>query len=64
MIAAFDSMLGGKIFDASQASSDDFEIQSKILSVMSATCDHLAIQSAIPKAHLTPNTTARRCEAP
>ena len=25
MIAAFDSMLGGTIFDASQASSDDFE---------------------------------------
>ena len=25
MIAAFDSMLGGTLFDASQASSDDFE---------------------------------------
>jgi len=25
MIAVFDSMLGGTIFDASQASSDDFE---------------------------------------
>jgi len=34
--------------------------QSKILSVMSATCDHLGIQSAIPKAHPTPNTMAMR----
>ena len=59
MIAAFDSMLGGTIFDASQASSDDFEHQSKILSVMSATCDYLAIQLAIPKVHPTPNTMAR-----
>ena len=62
MIAAFDSMLGGTIFDASQASSDDFETSE--FSVMSATCDHPRIQSAIPKAHPTPNTTTRRCEAP
>jgi len=38
--------------------------QSKIISVMSATCDHLGIQLAIRKAHLTPSTTARWCEAP
>jgi len=33
--------------------------QSKILLVMSATCDHVGIQLAIPKAHPIPNTTAR-----
>jgi len=29
MITAFDSILGGTIFDASQASSDDFETSEK-----------------------------------
>ena len=61
MIAAFDSMLGGTIFDASQASSHDFETsEQNPFGDVSATCDHLAIQSAIPKAHPTPNTTARQ----
>jgi len=46
MIAAFDSMLGGTIFDAAQASSDDFETSEQN-------------PFAIPKAHTTPNTTAR-----
>ena len=37
IIAAFDSMLGGTLFDTSQASSDDLRHQNKILSVMTAT---------------------------
>jgi len=57
MIVAFNSMPGGTIFDASQVSSDDLE--SKIPSVMSTTCDHLGIQSSIPKALPTQNTTVR-----
>ena len=61
MIAAFNSMLGGTFSDASQVSSDHFETseQNPGLSAMSATCDHLGIQSAIPKAHQTPYTMVR-----
>jgi len=67
MIAAFDSMLAcwaAQFLMHCKRHLMTLRHQSKILSVMSATCDDLAIQSAIPKAHPTPNTTARRCEAP
>jgi len=37
--------------------------QSKTLSVMSATCDHLETQLATPKAHPTQNTMVNQCEA-
>jgi len=59
MIASFDSMLAGTIFDDCKRHLMTLRHQSKILSVMSATCDHLGIQSAIPKAHPTPNATVR-----
>jgi len=68
MIAAFDSMRahghGGTlaIFDASQGSSDDFGTQEQNPvgdETWSATCEHLGIQSTIPKAHPTPNTIVR-----
>ena len=64
MIAAFDSMLDGTIWLHRKRHLMTLRHQSRILSVMSATCDHPRIQSAIPKAHPTPNTTTRRCEAP
>jgi len=62
MITAFDSMLGGMILMHRKRHLMTLRHQSKIFSAMSATCDHLAIQLAIPKAHPTPNTTARQCE--
>jgi len=64
MIAAFDGMLGSTILMHRKRHLMTLRHQSKILLVMSATCDHLAIQLAIPKAHPTPNTTARQREAP
>ena len=60
MIAAFNNILDGTILTHRKR----YLMNLRILSVMSATCDHLEIQSAIPKAHSTPNTTVRRCEAP
>ena len=59
MIAAFDSMLAAQFLTHRKRHLMTLRHQSKILSVMSATCDHLAIQLAIPKAHPTPKTTAR-----
>jgi len=57
MIAAFDSILDGMILTHRKR----YLMDLRILSVMSATCDHLEIQLAIPKAHSTPNITVRQC---
>jgi len=54
MIAAFDSVLDGTFFDDRRRHLMTLRHQSKILSVMSATCDHLEIQSATLKEHPTP----------
>ena len=62
MIAAFDSMLAAQFLTHHKRHVMTLRHQSKILSVMIDTCDHFAILSAIPKAHLAPNTTAMHCE--
>jgi len=64
MIAAFDSRWVAQFLMHRKRHLMTLSHQSKILSGISAPCDHLAIKSAIPKAHPTPNTTARRCEVP
>ena len=56
----FDSMMGDTIFLHSKRHLMTLRHQNIILPVMSVTCDHLAIQSAIPKAHPTPTTSLSR----
>jgi len=57
-------MMSGTIFEASQASSDDFETSQQTSFGDDFSCDDLEIQSAIPKVHPTPNKAVRRCKAP
>jgi len=59
MIAAFDSMMGGTIFDARKRHRMTLRHQSKPISGMGAPCDHIEIRWATTKAHPTPNTTVR-----
>jgi len=60
MIAAFDSMPDNTFFDALQASSDDFETSEQNPFGDDCHMRSSRDQLAIPKAHLTPSTTARR----
>jgi len=62
MIAAFDSMLGGTIFDASQVSSHDFETSEQNPFGDEYHLRSSRDRSATPKAHPIQNITVKQCE--
>ena len=64
MIAAFHIMMYGTSFAHHKRHQMTLRHQSKTLWELGATCDHLEIWLATPKAHQTPNITVRHCEAP